>query len=304
MKMPFSISWEKITPAIAREFLSHNVKNRNLRRSTAVAYGRDMKAGEWLPNHQGIAFDKDGNLIDGQHRLVGVVISGATIYSLVARNVPTQIAGAAATTMDTIDRGAARSIADALQLGHGTVDALAVTAICNLIVMMAKRSTGNVPKGSMAQTLGVLELYKPHINFVITHRSKTNGLRSAPVMTAIAFARAVKVKAVEEFYHSLISGEGLMRDTPLLTIRNFLIDKKCFAKNGAERLNLIDAILTAIWLQMRGEKMSRVSARQEAIEFFRKPQAAAIDKIEELYPPMDNKKEIVALGELGKVTEK
>jgi hypothetical protein len=188
--------------------------------------------------------------------------------------------------MDTIDRGAARSIADMLQLSHGVVDALAVTAICKLLVDVSLRDSGRSRKMSTPQTLAVLELWKPHIAFAVENRARTLGIRSAPVMTAIAWARAVKPKPVEEFYLSLVNGEGLTRDMPALTMRNYIIDKKSNPKTGNERINFVDAILTAIWLTMRGEKMTRVSANMEAQEFFRKPQSASIAKLEEIFPPV------------------
>lgn len=297
MKMPFTVGWEKITPEIAQDWLSkHNTKNRRLRRTTVIGYARDMKIGEWIPNHQGIAFDKDGNLLDGQHRLAAIVMSGVTIPCLIARNVPTKAEGAMAATMDTIDRGAARSVADMLFLNHGATDSLAVTAICALLANIAARDSGRSKKMSTPQALAVMDIWKPHIAFAVENRAKTLGIRSAPVMAAIAFARPVKIKAVEQFYLSLVSGEGLFKNDPCHTLRNYLIDKTSFAKSGGDRLTLVDAILTALHAHIKGEKMSRVSVNQEAVECFRKPQANDIAKVLEIFPQ-------VAEGELTELPE-
>jgi hypothetical protein len=61
-----------------------------------------------------LAFDTDGNLIDGQHRLLAVIESGQSQFMLVVRNVPKSV-------QEVIDAGAARSGADALKLS-GRVD--------------------------------------------------------------------------------------------------------------------------------------------------------------------------------------
>lgn len=73
----------QVTPAMAKEWLSKNPKNRKLSLPLARQYASDMKHGEWKLTHQGIAFDKNGNLLDGQHRLMGIVIADVTIPMLV-----------------------------------------------------------------------------------------------------------------------------------------------------------------------------------------------------------------------------
>ena len=44
----------------------------------------DMRAGRFVVTHQAIAFDAKGNLIDGQHRLRAVIMSGVTVTMQVA----------------------------------------------------------------------------------------------------------------------------------------------------------------------------------------------------------------------------
>jgi hypothetical protein len=61
----------EITPAMAREWLEKNIENnRGVGAQVVDAYARDMLAGKWYIPGDPIRFDEDGNLIDGQHRLV------------------------------------------------------------------------------------------------------------------------------------------------------------------------------------------------------------------------------------------
>jgi len=78
---------EVITPERASEYMRHNKANRTLRSGRVADLMRDMKSGKWRITHQGIAFDVDGNLIDGQHRLTAVILSGVTVEMMVTRGI-------------------------------------------------------------------------------------------------------------------------------------------------------------------------------------------------------------------------
>ncbi|QVJ00421.1 hypothetical protein KGD82_16815 [Nocardiopsis eucommiae] len=65
-----------ITPDIAQTWLyDRNKGNRSLSMQTAQRYADVMTTGRWQLTHQGIAFDTDGNILDGQHRLLAVVLA-------------------------------------------------------------------------------------------------------------------------------------------------------------------------------------------------------------------------------------
>ena len=75
-----------ITPEIASKFLlmrDDNHKNRKIDKRAVSTLARDMAAGRWRLTHQGIAFDSDGFLRDGQHRLNAVVESGCSVPMMV-----------------------------------------------------------------------------------------------------------------------------------------------------------------------------------------------------------------------------
>lgn len=78
---------ETITPDKAKAILAGNKINRKLRPSKVELFSHLIRRGEWLTTHQGIAIAPNGNLLDGQHRLHGIVDSGTPIKMMVARNV-------------------------------------------------------------------------------------------------------------------------------------------------------------------------------------------------------------------------
>lgn len=100
---------ETITTDIANEYLSHNISNRKPNKAQIGYYARMMREGKWMLNGESIVFDNKGNLIDGQHRLMAVVASGATIKSVVVRNVDGD-------SFATIDQGKARCAKDSFSI--------------------------------------------------------------------------------------------------------------------------------------------------------------------------------------------
>ena len=104
-----SVTLEHITPQIAARMLEANTNNRPARNGLIQSYADDMRAGRWQMNGDAIRFNVDGQLIDGQHRLLAVVRSGLAISSLVIRNLPAE-------AFQTIDGGATRKAGDLLNL--------------------------------------------------------------------------------------------------------------------------------------------------------------------------------------------
>lgn len=61
-----------VTPKLAREWLKRNTNNRALRPSHVESLRISFARGEYVMTHQGICFDSEGVLIDGQHRLAAI----------------------------------------------------------------------------------------------------------------------------------------------------------------------------------------------------------------------------------------
>lgn len=100
---------ESITPELAKKYLSLNKGNRNLTNKRVNFYVNQMKKGNWKLSPQGIAFDKSGNLLDGQHRLSAVVKSGITIDFVVSRGFDRDV-------FKVLDTGKIRSAGDVFSI--------------------------------------------------------------------------------------------------------------------------------------------------------------------------------------------
>lgn len=100
---------ESITPAKAEKYLASMHENRPLKQAVVRRFIHALKAGHWQVTHQGLAFNGDGALLDGQHRLQAIVAAGVPAKMLVARGVSTN-------AFSVMDTGATRSPADFLAL--------------------------------------------------------------------------------------------------------------------------------------------------------------------------------------------
>ena len=72
-----------VTPAHAEKWLEMNTGNRRIRPSHVRHLAKQMELGRWMLSPEPIVFSKN-RLLDGQHRLSAVLMSGCTIKASVA----------------------------------------------------------------------------------------------------------------------------------------------------------------------------------------------------------------------------
>ena len=77
-----------VTPELAESWLAGTDVCRPVLNRHVEKFAAEMTAGRWRLTHQGIAFDTEGKLIDGRHRLLAVIRSGATVPMLVVVDEP------------------------------------------------------------------------------------------------------------------------------------------------------------------------------------------------------------------------
>ena len=79
---------EHITPKIAAYYMTKNSPTqRRIRSATIAKYVQDLKNGLWQLNGEPIVFSKSGVLLNGQHRLRSIIMSGVPADIVVIRGV-------------------------------------------------------------------------------------------------------------------------------------------------------------------------------------------------------------------------
>lgn len=279
--------WFNVDPALATKWLENNFRNRPVKEDVVQAYARDMINGVWVPTHQGIAFNDRDELIDGQHRLLAIVMSGLTIRMMVTFGLPSEIPQKEMTTMDAVDRGRTRSVADQLKIQHGFKNGGVIASMCsNLAGLCYGKRTRRL---SVGQTLEIYRAFESPINYIIRYRSKTVGLRSAGVMAAFAFALATEsgydeeVTPLAKMWDELTTGEDIDEASPLGLLRAFLMsDDAKLLSRGTDR-GVAELTLQTILLQQRGARPTKLEMSLEGVEHFRGLQPDRVAPIAEIF---------------------
>ncbi len=281
--------WMDITPALAQEWLGANTHNRRLREDTVRAYARDMCNGEWVPTHQGIAFNDENALLDGQHRLHAIIRSKKTVRMMVTFGLPARVAGKPEMfTMDAVDRGATRSVADQLDLQHsikaGTKVAAVATALASLCCGERTRRL------SVTQTLEVYRAFQSAVDYVIENASKKKGLRCTGILAGFAFAIAAEGEIpkggpadLATAFTALNTGEGLETMPALAKLRGFLTTTESGLFTRSLDRGLAELVMQALWLDRHGKPCAQLAASLDGANWWAGRQPARIQKIAAIF---------------------
>jgi hypothetical protein len=98
-----------ITPEMAEEMLKKNIGNRKINQANVNRIAADMATGNYKLNGETIKISPNGEILDGQHRLLAAVKSGITFRTYIVYNVERESIG-------TIDMGKGRSVDDSLNV--------------------------------------------------------------------------------------------------------------------------------------------------------------------------------------------
>lgn len=209
---------EEITPTIAQEWLECNTHNRSVSDRLVEIYAEAMAAKEWYLNGEPIIFDYNGLLQSGQHRLLAVMQSGATIRSLVVR-------GAEPQALFSLDSGRKRKLTDALTL-LGEKD---VMNLATATTWYWRWQHGLMERSSVTATtttlLRVLDDNPALRESMLEARSVHRSLGiSTGLFAAVHYAlSAISAEEADAFYHSLADGDNLEVDSPVHSLRRWII---------------------------------------------------------------------------------
>ena len=200
---------ELITPAMASEILEHhNPRNRSVSERTVTAYATDMKNGRWTLTHQGLAFDENGDLIDGQHRLWAVFFSDKEIEFLVTRGIPVRQSkgGLEINSMDNIDRGRIRGAGSQMQLCHGIKNGNKVASACRGIAFITSPHERQ-KRLSFSSSLFIYEQYGKDIESVMASLESRHHVQH--ILAPLALFHKANPEEALEFARQLTTLEGL-----------------------------------------------------------------------------------------------
>lgn len=136
------VTIKTITPKIARILLDRTDSSiqRKQNRSQINFLAKEMQSKNFQFNGDSIREDQQGNIIDGQHRLMACIETGMPFETIYVKGLETK-------QINTIDTGAkSRSYADVLEIAHGRKYKYS-TAIASCVKLIHKMENGQFNRG-------------------------------------------------------------------------------------------------------------------------------------------------------------
>lgn len=258
-----------VTPEEAKLLLQNNSNNRAIRQKRVESYAKDMINGNWNLTGQGITIDKNGQILDGQHRLSAIVLANKPIEMLVVTE---------ADRCATYDAGLVRSNLDKIKLGReinsngGAISTVGLAIIRNYYILVLYGYLNSRVDVSISEIEGVLDADTDELNWISTvfqSGGKQAGVRRV-VVPATLFAihklddRLTK-EMIEHIAYVLYTGfTSDATDMPILALRNKLVSGQIAtsgAGNGELELRveyMVDALLKGRVSNMNGVPKSHI----------------------------------------------
>lgn len=243
---------EMITPEIAFSMLEVNERigfhNRNINRERVAMYTDDMKAGRWRNTAEPLLIGKDGQLMNGQHRLHAVIDAEVSVPMLIIRGVDLD-------AFFSIDQGRPRKPSDVVSI-VGIRSSALTAATLKLIWAWEHFGSAGVKAGPREHKGFTNEIAAEMAKARDIHDSVLTGQKMSKLAppSAIAFCHwlcGTKNKSLaDDFFSKLHSGENLKRGDPLLVLRQRLIAERSDPTSSVRRIAVIRMVMR-IWNAVR-----------------------------------------------------
>jgi hypothetical protein len=264
--LPVVTGWNEIDPVKALDLLRRNLPgaNRKIDPATILYYARQMIDAAWKATGQPVLVDSNGRLVDGQHRLYAIVISGVTVKSYVVTEVE-----AIDELFSFIDNSRPRNAATALQ----TAGLNGVSAVIVKVLKLAEELRQGIYNPAGSEKLPrltpneVLKLATRYPNAQVAARaatvdwSITNHPEFGRTRRHLIACFAMMVADLhdgdfdlaEEFFDAIMSDEERSKDDPIAALRKKLDDD---AKNPSLKAPyIVGALIKGFNAWTKGETL-------------------------------------------------
>lgn len=213
-----------VTPKFAEELLTRNPNNRDVSKSKVRQYADAMKRGQWMLNGENVKFDREGNILDGQHRLLAVVEADAEVPLTFVTGLPIEV-------KRTVDTGRNRSTADVLAMRGGVPSPRYAGSIVRLLIALRYEESGKSAANATITNTDVLDFIdgNPTILGVVEQAlivAKETGLNPASAGAALFQTFSANPSKAQEFFDGLVSGIGYENGDPRLALRRYAFNNR------------------------------------------------------------------------------
>lgn len=212
------VTVETITPERARQILADcappEYNYRSASAKTIDRYALDMVHGRWQLTGEAIKFDKVGNLVDGQHRLLACIKANSQFNTYVIRDIEDS-------AVIAMDWGRKRSLADVLRRAK-EVNVLQLSAALNLSWAW---EIGDLNRSASPSEALIFLNRNPLVRDAVRKgEAYTNKFQVPPAASgAFTFrALAASAEAETDFRQKLLAGSELKVGDPIQALFHWL----------------------------------------------------------------------------------
>jgi hypothetical protein len=214
----------------ARAWLNQSGANRRLSPQHVKFLASEMAAGRWKCNGDLIRIGKNGQLLDGQHRLHAIIESGVSVEMAVVSELDPAV-------FDTIDRGKKRNVSDILHIMNveNSKDVSAagrwILAYHHSLIRKFWLNSSRLPLEYMIELLASSE--GDIQNSIATIKTLKPRLVLPSLASALHYlfseesqhkSNAALRELSTEFWTKVLTGADLSDQSPELALRNRLVD--------------------------------------------------------------------------------
>lgn len=247
---------ERVTPQKAEAWLNQNKSNRKLREGVVERYAEDMKNGRWTRCTAAIAFYKDGDVADGQHRLWAIVESGCPQSMIVVRDLDREDGL-------NIDTGLSRDIIDAGRISGKDPDLSRALMSAARAIAFGDAANGHVAQSNAAK-LEYVDAHREAAQWAATNVKRVRYLSNAPVLGAVGRAfyhLGSDLARLKRFCDVL--GDGFSSgdsESAAVALRNYLLARNSTAATNACWRDTFLKAQNAIAYFMAGKKLTVIKS--------------------------------------------
>ena len=229
-----SMTYELITPEMAKKILAMNKSNRTISLGTVSAYARDMVSGNWDENvGDVISIDENGILRNGQHRLSAVIKANVPVHMWICKGVSSN---------GIYDNNRKRNTKDQITIIRGDFESVYRS---NRYISIAKTIIQHSLNSKARDVITAKEV----IDFTEEHKKDLDGyflvvpMENKPKLSVscvhlamfMAYMKNVKIGDIISFYDVLRSGMSTKpEEFPIISYRNYLLNSKRIDSTNAE----------------------------------------------------------------------
>lgn len=238
---------ETITPEMAQKYLTRVRYQRRVSTKTVREYARAMSVGRWMAVNDAICFSTDEELLNGQHRLHAVVLSGVPSPFAVLRNVPAE-------HFSSMDQGRKRT-PDQVGVMGGLANA---STVANAAKILCRLKYGLDLDRDRVENSELHEFMEENRDDLLEALRLTGNYRAiTPSVACAAYFMFLRVDEAlaRSFAHGVSTGENLGARDPAMLLRKKCEQIRTRKRSEAARASvMLPQMIAAFNLYQRGEQ--------------------------------------------------